>query len=334
MERIPQSPPHIPTIITNEFRPFWSVMIPIYNGSEYLEDAIKSVLQQDAGADKMQIEVVDDCSTDADVAEIVERVGSGRVAYFRQPENVGSLRNFETCINRANGYHIHLLHCDDRVKKGFYAAMESLFDSFPQAAAAFCAHDKIDHKGTKKSTSRKEADEPCILENLLYILAERQPIQYVSITVKREVYEKLGSFCGVTYGEDWEMWARIAKNYPVAYTPLALAEYRLHSSNISFNSLVSSKNLHDMSYVIDKVTSYLPQGDQELLNRKARKNYMIYSLLEYERMYRNKSLAKIPYTHLLNSLRFCKDVSTRFMVMKLIAKIFYIRGKRILLGSN
>jgi len=30
------------------------------------------------------------------------------------------------------------------------------------------------------------------------------------MVVKREVYEKLGGFYGVEYGEDWEMWVRIA----------------------------------------------------------------------------------------------------------------------------
>ena len=50
-----------------------------------------------------QIEVVDDASTDADVAAVVERVGKGRVKYFRQSNNVGSLLNFKTCIDRAEG---------------------------------------------------------------------------------------------------------------------------------------------------------------------------------------------------------------------------------------
>jgi hypothetical protein len=55
---------------------------------------------------------------DNNIEELVKKVGKGRVSYFRQKkQNVGSLRNFETCINRSRGKYIHLLHGDDRVKR-------------------------------------------------------------------------------------------------------------------------------------------------------------------------------------------------------------------------
>jgi glycosyltransferase involved in cell wall biosynthesis len=87
-------------------------MIPAYNCSQYLLDHTKR-LQQDMGIELMQIEVVDDCSMDNNIEELVKKVGKGRVSYFRQKKNVGSLRNFETCINRSRGKYIHLLHGDE-----------------------------------------------------------------------------------------------------------------------------------------------------------------------------------------------------------------------------
>src|SRR5277367_1859957 len=108
--RIPGEPPEILPVPDHIKRPLWSVMIPVYNCSQYLTNNILSVLAQDPGAERMQIEVVDDCSTDTDVESLVQEIGKGRVKYFRQHENVGSLRNFETCINRATGRYIHLLH--------------------------------------------------------------------------------------------------------------------------------------------------------------------------------------------------------------------------------
>ncbi len=122
--RIPQKPPEISAVTDHINRPIWSVMIPTYNCSHYLIDNIRSVLAQDPGPEHMQIEVVDDFSTDADIESIVLEIGKGRVRYYRQPENVGSLRNFETCINRATGNYIHLLHGDDQVSNGFYAEIE------------------------------------------------------------------------------------------------------------------------------------------------------------------------------------------------------------------
>src|SRR5688572_18282566 len=95
-------------------------MIPAYNCAGFLVEAINSVLVQDPGEKIMQIQVVDDYSTDTDVRQLVQDVGRGRIEYFRQPQNVGSVRNFETCLNRSRGRIIHLLHADDKVKPGFY----------------------------------------------------------------------------------------------------------------------------------------------------------------------------------------------------------------------
>jgi glycosyltransferase involved in cell wall biosynthesis len=115
----------------------WSVMIPVYNCADYLEETLQSVLLQDLGEELMQIKVVDDASTDMDVKELIARIGKGRVEYFRQPENLGSLRTFETCINHARGRIVHLLHGDDRIIPGFYTKMTALHERYPQVGAAF-----------------------------------------------------------------------------------------------------------------------------------------------------------------------------------------------------
>lgn len=94
MERIPSEPPQIAPLPSDRYRPLWSVMIPAYNCSAFLPEAIQSVLMQDMGADMMQIEVVDDYSTDANIAQLVKEISGGRVSYYRQSKNVGSLRKF------------------------------------------------------------------------------------------------------------------------------------------------------------------------------------------------------------------------------------------------
>lgn len=280
MRRIPLTPPEILPISDHVHRPLWSVMIPAYNCSDYLLETILSVLQQDLGVEIMQIEVVDDCSTDSNVEELVRNVGNGRVSYYRQKVNVGSLRNFETCINRSRGYYVHLLHGDDRVKNGYYAAISSLFERFPEAGAAFCSWDHINSNGAYSHYSRQEADEPCILENWLYKLAEYPRLQYVAITVKREIYETLGSFYLANYGEDWEMWARIAKNYPTAYTPKILAEYREHTNSITWRSYQNGQNIKDIAKVTAAIASYLPKADQQKKLIIARKHYIYWIINE------------------------------------------------------
>lgn len=103
LERTPKSPPKIEPLSLNVSRPKWSVMIPSYNCIHYLRKTIESVLLQAPSAEEMQIEVIDDFSTDGDVEALVNEIGKGRVGFYKQTRNVGSLRNFETCINRSIG---------------------------------------------------------------------------------------------------------------------------------------------------------------------------------------------------------------------------------------
>ncbi|TVT43771.1 glycosyltransferase [Hymenobacter setariae] len=247
-------------------------MIPTYNCTTYLREALLSVLAQDMGEDRMQIEVVDDASTDGDVAALVAELGQGRVQYYQQPVNVGSLRNFETCINRARGYYVHLLHGDDRVVDGFYTKMTQLFEQHPQAGAAFSRYASINETGQRIYVPAP-VDSEGILPNWLVRIAERQQIQYAAIAVRREVYEHLGSFYGTNYGEDWEMWVRIARYYPVAYAPEVLAEYRGHTSSISSAKARQGRIIQDLLLVMEAIQQHLPEKDKKLVATLSRKFY-------------------------------------------------------------
>jgi glycosyltransferase involved in cell wall biosynthesis len=279
MERIPSSPPPIKPLALSGKRPMWSVMIPVYNCAEFLVHTLESVLAQNIPEEDMQIEVVDDASDDADVEQIVKTIGKGRIGYYRQPKNVGSLRNFETCINRAQGHLVHLLHGDDRVKVGYYKVIENLFENHPEAGAAFSRCHNIDVDNNILNPDLKPvAHHYGLLDNWLLRISERQHIQYACITVKREVYEKLGSFYGITYGEDWEMWVRIAKHYPVAHTSQILAEYRKHSNSISGVKFLTGEYLIDTAYLFQLIQQHLPPEHRQQVLKRAQKNFARYGI--------------------------------------------------------
>ena len=256
-----------------EDRPRWSVMIPVYNCSVYLEEVLTLVLAQDPGISCMQVEVVDDASTDADVSALVQRVGKGRVSYFCQAGNVGSLRNFQTCLERSRGQLIHILHGDDRVREGFYEQMQKLFFTHPSLGAAFCRYAYIDEQGKTLFYQDPEMDHIGILDNWLLRLAERQRIQYVAMVVRRDVYERLGGFYGVEYGEDWEMWMRIAAHYDTGYTPEVLAEYRKHKSSITGRSFVTGQNMVSLAWVMKQIYPYLPAQHRKEVMRSSKSFY-------------------------------------------------------------
>jgi glycosyltransferase involved in cell wall biosynthesis len=276
--RVLTSPPAVSPVDSDVKRPKWSVMIPVYNCGQYLRSTLESVLKQDPGADKMQIEVIDDCSTDQDVEKIVFLISKGRVKYYRQQQNVGSLQNFYTCIDRSRGELIHLLHADDIVDVGFYKTIEHLFEKQPRIGAAFCRYRYINDNGTFLWNQPEEMRWEGILDNWLERMCERQRIQYVAMVVKRDVYEHLGGFYGAEYGEDWEMWTRIAAHYPVGYTPTILAAYRRHDFSISGRSFLTAKNMQDLQWVMGQVKKYLPKEKEKSISEKSRRFYAHYAL--------------------------------------------------------
>ena len=320
IDRFPTSAPIIAPLPDTPNRPLWSVMIPVYNCSEYIADALNGVLAQDPGAEIMQIQVVDDASTDANVEELIAQLGGGRVEYFRQSQNVGSLRNFETCINRAQGHLIHLLHGDDRVNTGFYEKMANVFDKYPGVGAAFSHYAFIDDDGNRVYLPPIEEPVEGILDNWLLRIAQYQRIQYASIAVRRKVYEKVGSFYGTNYGEDWEMWVRIAKYYQVAYIPEVLAEYRGRTYSISWEKARSSRLVPDLMHVIDLIQHHLPDKDRKRITNLARKYSAHTASITAGYVLKKSNDRALALRQIMQSLDLSKHPSVYYHIMKACMK--------------
>ncbi|MHA6249059.1 glycosyltransferase family 2 protein [Pontibacter sp. CAU 1760] len=327
MSRIPSTPPEIlPLSLKDSERPLWSVMIPVYNCSEFLVYTLTSVLAEGIPIGQMQIEVVDDASTDADVKALVEQIGKGRVKYHRQPDNVGSLRNFETCLNRAQGKWVHILHGDDRVLEGFYGAMQGLFEDYPKAGAAFCRFQYInEHNMLCKRAPVPAMEKPGILENGLLRISEKQLIQYVTMVVKREVYEQLGSFYGLIYGEDWEMWVRIAKHYPIAYTPQILAEYRKHANSISGVKFLTGDYMQDATQLFGLIQHHVPPQHRKSVMRRARKNFALYGVSTANTLWRTHRNKSYVIANLKQSFKMHIGIYLCYKAAKVVAKMLLKR---------
>src|SRR5438309_440238 len=91
-------------------RPRWSVMIPVRDRLQFLEQCLRSVLDQAPGPDEMQIEVVDNSTTDKGVKHFVRSIADSRVAYYKQPLELTMAQNWNSCVTRANGHFVHILH--------------------------------------------------------------------------------------------------------------------------------------------------------------------------------------------------------------------------------
>jgi glycosyl transferase family 2 len=240
----------------DEPRPLWSVMIPTYNCSEYLGEALASVLAQAPGPAQMQIEVVDDCSSD-NPERVIDEIASGRVDFYRQTENIGHVCNFNTCIERARGLLVHILHGDDSVLDGFYRAMQQPFSDHPAIGAAFC-RDIYVHPTGREITTNEIQSVSGIIEDAPFRLFTDIQVQPPAVVVRRATYECLGGYdVSVPTLEDLEMWVRIASSYPVWYEDSPLARYRRRPGSITSVSARSGAAIRGYRAEIGLVLEHL-----------------------------------------------------------------------------
>jgi GT2 family glycosyltransferase len=272
--------PPIGPVAKDVQRPLWSVMIPTYNRTAYLEQALKCVLAQDLGPEQMHIEVIDNCSTESNPEALIKKLGQDRVSFYRQPENVGLVGNLTTCIQRARGHLVHILHDDDLVAPGFYDQMQEAFEKEPSIGAAFCRTSCVNETGQPLKSFKRQRETAGILENWLERIAVKNLMQPPSVVVRRSVYEELGGFHPkLMYSCDWEMWTRISAHYPVWYEPKILASTRLHSSSDSSVAIRSGENVINEREAIDIMYRYLPPSKADKLYKHVSENCSLWAIM-------------------------------------------------------
>ena len=263
--------PAISAVPVNEYRPFWSVMIPTYNPrADYLEEMLLGVLKQDPGPEQMQIEVIDDCSNDGTASEVTRRVGAGRVTFQAELQNLGLANAWNRCIERARGHWVHILHQDDIVLPGFYDLLRKAVEC-SDAGAIFCRHAVVNSKGHWIQLSELHRESPGLLDDWHAKITVQQQIQCAAIAVRRNVYEQLGGFLPhLRFVPDWEMWQRIASQFPVWFEPSILACYRLHPHSATSRLRLDAADTREVRQMIELTATYHTPARGCALASKAR----------------------------------------------------------------
>lgn len=209
-------------------RPLWSVMVPTYRPGAHLREALLGAKASlEACGARAQLEVVDDASPGVDVEALIRSWGIAGVAVFRRPANGGLGECWNTCIERAGGELVHILHQDDLVKPAFYQRMQQVARACPSAGMIFCRTEFLESSGTRLD-ELEQADEG-LIPNWLERISAGQRLQCPSVVVRRATYRRVGHYDPrLRYIIDWEMWIRVAASSDVAYVPEALAVYRIH----------------------------------------------------------------------------------------------------------
>ena len=238
--------------------PRWSVMIPVYKPDDLLrETLLAAIAARDACGESMQLEIVDDASPDCDVVALLASWGIGGVPVFRRTVNGGLGRCWNTCIARAQGELVHILHQDDLVEPHFYARMSATARAFPEAGMLFCRTRFEEGKATSR-VDVPEQSAPGPIPGWLEKICSAQRLQCPSAVVRRAVYAALGGFDEtLRYVIDWEMWIRIAAYRAVAYVPEVLAVYRIHANTQSSRLKAVGAISDDLSFGLERIARTL-----------------------------------------------------------------------------
>jgi len=220
-----------------------SVIIPAFNTSRFISQAIESVLNQ-AFTDQELI-VVDDGSTD-DTASLVMKYG-GKLRYiYQKNQGLSSARN--TGIVKAEGEYIGFLDADDYWDREKLRHQVALLDSSPDTGVVYTALKVVD------KDNHEIEERGCLVRGRIFfsLLTENCVVgSCSSALIRRECFEKAGTFDEMlSASEDWDLWLRIAPYYLFDFVDLPLTFYRIHEGNMHKDLVLMERNVF---HVIDKL---------------------------------------------------------------------------------
>jgi glycosyltransferase involved in cell wall biosynthesis len=254
---------------SNGRQPFWSVMIPTYCPKEgYLRKAIESVLSQDPGLEKAQIQVVDDCSPGVDVQSMVKSIAGDRVEFFRNPKNLGLAGCWNACIDRARGQWVHILHQDDFVLPGFYRELEKAAQENPgvvflASRSLYVDENELILGATSRLPKMEKASRA--VDDFFYSV----PVQCPGVVVRRQFYETYGRFrTDLKFTLDCEMWTRAIAEGGGAVTRHVLSCYRISGDNESARLAKTGQALGDFERLHELFSKRYPGFSRAKARRK------------------------------------------------------------------
>lgn len=204
-----------------------SIIIPLYNSEKYIEETIKSVLDQTYKNWEMLI--IDDCSTD-NGAEIVKKYQDDkRIKYFKLDINSGAAVCRNKGIELSNGEYIAFLDSDDLWKKE-KLEKQIRFMKENNYSISFTEYEEIDENGNKLNILIKSPRKPVTYRR--YLLTNPIGCLTGMYNVKKlgKVYMPL-----MRNREDTGFWLNILKKEKAYSLNENLAFYRIRKNSLSFN---------------------------------------------------------------------------------------------------
>jgi len=184
----------------------FSVIIPVYNGSETICRAIDSVIAQ--GYNDLEMIVVDDACTDGTVSLIKEHYGTG-VKLISLPNNSGSSVARNAGMAAATGDYIAFLDADDSWGAGKIGTVTEVLRNRPDIAFLYHGYSLVPMNKPDKSVDlnpRKLSYKRLLAGNV---------ISTSCVVLKNEQDFRFAT--DMRYCEDYDLWLRIAYRHGAYY---------------------------------------------------------------------------------------------------------------------
>lgn len=203
-----------------------SVILPVYNGAEFLAEALASVLGQTFR--DFEVWVIDDASTDGSAA-VAEGFRDPRVRVVRHERNRRLPATLNHGLDLARGEFVARMDADDVCLPGRFARQAAFLDAHPEIG--LCGT-WVRLFGAGPERIRKYPVSPEAVEAFRHFHC---PFGHPTVMVRRSLFEthRLRYDSNAAAVEDFELWTRLLQWTRGANLPEVLLEYRLHETSVT-----------------------------------------------------------------------------------------------------
>lgn len=200
-----------------------SVVIPVYNGSDYMREAIDSALAQTWP--DVEVIVVNDGSDDGGKTDAIARSYGDRIRYVVK-ENGGVASALNAGIRAMSGDCFSWLSHDDVYCRRKIEIQAARLKKEGRDVVLYGDYDLIDAGSRHLETTRvgwmKEPD-------FRMALVVDIPVNGCTVLVPKACFEGVGTFDEtLKVSQDYDLWFRLARRYDFVHVPEILIGSRLH----------------------------------------------------------------------------------------------------------
>ena len=230
----------------SENKPFFSVVIPLYNKQSHVKETIESALTQTFQG--FEIVIVNDGSTD-DSVKIVESIKDNRIRVIHQ-ENQGVSVARNRGIKEAKADYIAFLDADDLWLPDFLHTIYELIQKYPNVGLYTTEYKKRKANGEEINmhiSGLPSIDYQGVIPNFFKSATIGNFPTWTSVVcIPKKIFfdNNIWFPIGEKYGEDLHVWARIAMLFNVVCSTKICALYMIEAENNTIEKSAKVKEPH------------------------------------------------------------------------------------------